>query len=188
MTAEIHIALVHYPVLNKTGDIVATAVTNLDIHDNARSARTFDVASYHIITPLDAQVELVSRILTHWRDGFGARRVPNRVDAMNLVQVQRSLDDAVAAIVGERELRPVLVATAARRVGPTVGYAALRARMRAEDGPFLLLFGTGYGLAPEVIEAADLVLEPIGVPEEWNHLSVRAAVAITLDRLCGAGR
>jgi hypothetical protein len=185
VTAEIHIALVHHPVLNKIGDVVATAVTNLDIHDNARSARTFGVASYQIITPLDAQVELVSRILHHWRDGFGARRVPNRVDAMNLVQVQRTLDDALAVIADGRDVTPVLIATAARRLGSTIGYTELRARIAVEQGPFVLLFGTGYGLAPKVIDAADAVLAPIGDPDEWNHLSVRAAVAITLDRLLG---
>jgi hypothetical protein len=183
---EVHIALLHHPVLNKAGEIVATAVTNLDIHDNARSARTFGCASCHICTPLDAQVELVSRILGHWRDGFGARRVPNRVEAINLVRVSRDLDGMLETVRGGRPERPVLIATAARRLGPTVSHAALRARIEAEPGPFVLLFGTGYGLAPAVIERAEAVLEPIGSPESWNHLSVRSAVAITLDRLLGA--
>ena len=34
------IALVHHPVLDKGGAIVTTALTNLDVHDLARSART----------------------------------------------------------------------------------------------------------------------------------------------------
>lgn len=186
MSPEVHIALLHHPVLNKAGDIVATAVTNLDIHDNARSARTFGCASYQVVTPLDAQIELVSRILNHWRDGFGARRVPNRVDAINLVRVSRDLDAMLDDVQGGRDVRPVLIATAARRLGPAVPHAALRARMAADPGPFVLLFGTGYGLAPEVIERADALLEPIGDPEGWNHLSVRSAVAVTLDRLLGA--
>jgi hypothetical protein len=185
MHPEVHIALVHYPVVNKTKDIVATAVTNLDIHDNARSSRTYGVESYHIVTPLDAQVELVSRILGHWRDGFGARRVPNRVDAMNLVRVSRSLEDAITAIAGDRGVRPIVVATAARRLRTTVSFAEMRARMQSEAGPFLIVFGTGYGLADSIIEAADALLEPIGNPDDWNHLSVRAATAITLDRLLG---
>jgi hypothetical protein len=186
VSPEVHIALLHHPVLNKAGEIVATAVTNLDIHDNARSARTFGCTSYQVVTPLEAQIELVSRILGHWRDGFGARRVPNRVEAMNLVQVRGDLDAVVEAVRAGRDVRPVLIATAARRLGPTVSHADLRARMAAEPGPFVLLFGTGYGLAPAVIERADAVLEPIGDPGGWNHLSVRSAVAITLDRLLGA--
>ena len=185
MRPEVHIALVHHPVVNKAGDIVATAVTNLDIHDNARSARTYGVSSYHIVTPLDAQVELVSRILEHWKDGFGARRVPNRVDAMNLVRVSRTLEDAIAVIEEGAGKRPVVVATAARRLPGSVTYAAMRERMRREPGPFLIVFGTGYGLADSIVASADALLEPIGDPSDWNHLSVRAATAITLDRLLG---
>jgi len=185
MRPETHIALVHHPVLNKTGDIVATAVTNLDIHDNARSARTYGVASYHIVTPLDAQVELVSRILGHWRDGFGARRVPTRVDAMNLVRVSRTLEDAIAVIAEGAGRRPIVVATAARRLPGSMTYGALRERMQNEPGPYLIVFGTGYGLSEAIIGSADVLLEPIGTPEDWNHLSVRSATAITLDRLLG---
>jgi hypothetical protein len=186
VTAEAHIALLHHPVLNKAGDVISTAVTNLDIHDNARSARTFGCRSYHIVTPLDAQVELVGRILGHWREGFGARRVPNRVDAMNLVRISRTLDEALEAIRDGRDVQPVLVATAARHTGiDVVSHEDLRSLMVCQPGPYVLLFGTGYGLAPEVLQRAQLVLEPIGDPDDWNHLSVRAAVAITLDRLLG---
>ncbi len=186
MAKEVHIILLHHPVINKGGEIVSTAVTNLDIHDNARSARTFNVKSYHIVTPLDAQVELVTRILQHWREGFGSRRVPNRVDAMNLVQVSRSLEDAIQSIVGESDKKPFIVCTCARkRDDDVVSYARMRELMQRESGPFVLVFGTGYGLAEEVFNAADAVLKPIGDADDWNHLSVRAAVAITLDRLLG---
>lgn len=182
---EVHLALVHHPVLNKAGDIVSTAVTNLDIHDNARTARTYGASSYHIVTPLDAQVELVSRILDHWREGFGARRVPNRVDAMNLVQVSRSLEQAIATIVDGRDVEPVIIATAARRFPRSSSYAELRQRMADHPGPYVMVFGTGYGLADEIIDNAHVVLEPIGNPDDWNHLSVRGAAAIIMDRLLG---
>jgi tRNA (guanine37-N1)-methyltransferase len=56
--------------------------------------------------------------------------------------------------------------------------------MAREERPFLLLFGTGHGLAQEVLERADLALPPIR-PGSYNHLSVRAACAIILDRLFG---
>ena len=188
MTAspEVHIALLHHPVVNKEGRIVSTAVTNLDIHDNARSARTFDVASYHIVTPLDAQVELVTRILSHWREGFGAKRVPNRVDAMNLVRISRSFDDTIAAVTAGRDVTPFVITTCARQRDAVTRFEVMRRRM-AEDtsAPYLIVFGTGYGLADEVLDRSDALLEPIGDPAGWNHLSVRAAVAITLDRLLG---
>jgi hypothetical protein len=185
-TPEVHIALLHYPVLNREGSIVSTAVTNLDIHDNARSARTYDVRSYHIVTPLDAQVELVTRILGHWREGFGAKRVPNRVDAMNLVQITRSFDDAIAAIMNGREGRPFIVSTCARKRDHVTSFKAMRDKMKqSPEGPYLVVFGTGYGLADEIFERSDALLEPIGDPGGWNHLAVRGAVAITLDRLLG---
>ncbi|MCP4605926.1 MAG: RNA methyltransferase [Proteobacteria bacterium] len=187
LPAEIHFALLHYPVINKEGSIVSTAVTNLDIHDNARTARTYRVASYHIVTPLDAQIELISRILKHWRDGFGARRVPNRVEAMNLVRVSRTLDDAVRTIMGQREGRPFIVSTCARKRENTVCFAEMREQIESEQRPFIFVFGTGYGLAEEVFEMSDAVLAPIGNPDDWNHLSVRSAVAITLDRLLNNG-
>jgi hypothetical protein len=185
LSPEIHIALVHYPVVNKIGDIVSTAVTNLDIHDNARSARTYRVESYHIVTPLDAQVELVTRILDHWRKGFGARRVPNRVDAMNLVHVSRTLEAALEKIIDGRAVKPVIISTCARKRDEVVKFAEIRGRIQEEPGPFVLVFGTGYGLAEAVFEMSDEVLEPIGNPGDWNHLSVRSAVAIVLDRLLG---
>jgi hypothetical protein len=172
-------------VLNKQGEVVATAVTNLDIHDNARSARTYGVTSYHIVTPLDAQIELVSRILSHWRRGFGARRVPNRVDAMNLVRISRSFDEAIDAVMNGRDRTPTIVATCARKRQKVTPYDTMRHKMAEDQGPYLIVFGTGYGLAEEVLQRADAVLEPIGDPADWNHLSVRGAVAITLDRLLG---
>ncbi|MDJ0765918.1 MAG: RNA methyltransferase [Myxococcota bacterium] len=183
LNPEVHIALVHYPVLNKEGQIVSTAVTNLDIHDNARSARAFDVTSYHIVTPLDAQVDLVTRILTHWCDGFGARRVPNRVEAMRLVQVSRTVEEAVHTIMAGRPGRPLVIATGARKRENPLAYERARSIILNNSAPVVILFGTGYGLANEIFEMADAVLAPIGNPDGWNHLSVRSAVAITLDRL-----
>ena len=186
-TPEVHIVLLHYPVINKANDTVATAVTNLDIHDNARSARAFGVRSYHIVTPLDAQVELVSRIIDHWQEGFGAKRIPTRVEAMDLVCISRSLDDAMEQIVAGRDVKPVLISTCARDMGQEIGYREMRRRMEeSPDVPHIVVFGTGYGIADEVLERSDVVLEPIGTPADWNHLSVRSAVAISLDRLLGA--
>jgi hypothetical protein len=101
--------------------------------------------------------------------------------------VTRTLEEVVAAIGAVAGRRPFVVATAARRFPGAVTHAELRERMLRYPGPYLLVFGTGYGLADSIIEGADALLEPIGDPADWNHLSVRAATAITLDRLL-AGR
>ncbi|MCK4534238.1 MAG: RNA methyltransferase, partial [Syntrophobacterales bacterium] len=63
---NLYIALLHYPVYNKRGDIVTTAVTNMDIHDISRSARTYGVKRFYIITPIEQQQVFVERILHHW--------------------------------------------------------------------------------------------------------------------------
>ena len=48
MRDKIYVALVHYPVYNKNDEIVATSVTNFDIHDISRTCRTYDIKKYFI--------------------------------------------------------------------------------------------------------------------------------------------
>ena len=80
-----------------------------------------------------------------------------------------------------------LWATAARELGPTLPFAVARTRLEGEGKPVLLVLGTGWGLAPEVVAGADALLEPIhATAGGYNHLSVRSACAIALDRLRGA--
>ncbi|HJL15824.1 MAG TPA: RNA methyltransferase [Sandaracinaceae bacterium LLY-WYZ-13_1] len=186
--SAVYVALVHHPVRDRAGDTITTAVTNLDVHDLARSARTYDVDGYFVVVPLEVQRQLVQRILDHWREGAGARRVPERSEALRICEPLASLEDAREAVVAREGRAPLVVATGARPpagVEPT-GYAEARARMAEE--PSLVLFGTGHGLARSVVDAADLVLAPIRPGASYNHLSVRAAAAITLDRLFGDER
>jgi hypothetical protein len=51
--------------------------------------------------------------------------------------------------------------------------------------PHLLVFGTAWGLAEAFISEADYILEPITGSPDYNHLSVRTAAGIILDRLLG---
>jgi hypothetical protein len=81
---------------------------------------------------------------------------------------------------------PRVVTTAARARATMTSFAALRDEMAADDGPWLLMFGTGYGLADRVLDSADVHLAPVR-PNGYNHLPVRCAVAIILDRLLGDG-
>jgi len=183
---RVDVVLVHYPVRARTGEVVTTAVTNLDIHDIARASRTFGVRTFQIVTPLTAQRELVESVISHWRDGPEGLRVPERVEALHLVRVQAQLDDAIHAIQAEEKQAPLVVITSANPRGrPTATFAEFRRQLAGETRPITLCFGTGWGLADSVFEHADVVLEPImkGVP--YNHLSVRVAVGIVLDRLLG---
>lgn len=183
--AAVHVALVHHPVRDRAGRTVTTAITNLDIHDIARASRTYGVGGYWVVTPIAAQRELALRIVAHWKTGASAERIPERGQALSLVRVVASLAEARAGVVEATGQAPFVVATAARTLGrPTLGFDAGRRQIAAGEGPpWLLCFGTGFGLSDEVLDGADALLPPLSGPTEYNHLSVRAAAAIVLDRL-----
>ena len=183
---RVAIALMHHPVLDRQGAIITTAITNLDLHDMARSACTFGVEAFYVVHPVTAQRELASRVKAHWVSGSGARRIPTREAAMALVEVVPALEDVYAALGGRANVD--VYVTSARGEGHQVlTYTDARGRMNTSAKASLIVFGTGWGLAPEVIAGSDAFLAPLdGVGTGYNHLSVRAACAIILDRLRGA--
>ncbi|KPL12166.1 hypothetical protein AMJ85_01790 [candidate division BRC1 bacterium SM23_51] len=182
---SLYLALVHYPVCNKKGEVVSTSITNLDIHDLARSAKTFGARGVFFVTPVPSQQWFARRIIVHWSKGVGAVYNPTRKEAVELVRLADDLE-AVAEAIHEQTGRDALfVATTAKPRPNALGFAALRRRLETSDEPFCLVFGTGWGLHPELFEQVDFILEPVCGPSEYNHLSVRAAVAIVLDRLLG---
>ena len=160
-------------------------MTNLDVHDIARSARTYGLQRYFVVSPIEAQHPVVQRIVDHWCSGAGKHRFPERGEAIALVHVCLSIDDAIAQIEAREGERPRLVVTSAKSGPDRSSYAEEAERLRTESRPTLLLFGTGHGLSDRVLQRADVFLEPIVGRTDFNHLSVRAAVAITLDRLFG---
>jgi hypothetical protein len=184
---RLYIALLHHPVVDRSGMVIASAVTNLDLHDIARAARTYGVKGFFVATPLADQRALARRIVFHWTRGPGAGHNPDRCAALELVRVVASLAEAREAIAGIENERPVVVATGARPRERSLSHAGLRTAL-ADGRPRLLLFGTAWGLAAEVIAAADEVLEPIRGRTDYNHLAVRSAVSIVLDRLMGNDR
>jgi hypothetical protein len=183
--ADLYVALLHDTVYDKNQQTVTTSITTLDIPDIARSCRTYGVRGFYVVTPVDAMRGLARRIITHWREGFGSRYNPNRAEALELVRLERTLEGVEIDIEAESGALPVLTATSAREHPGSIAYEALREELARSKRPHLLLFGTGWGLTPEVIERASRTLEPVSGPGPYNHLSVRAAAAIILDRLCG---
>lgn len=184
--ANFNVALVHYPVYDKNRDVVATAVTNLDIHDIARAARSYGVARYYIVTPVEEQRRLVEKIRLHWLEGWGATYNPKRKSALELLQTEGSLAEAVADIERRTGRKPKLIVTGAAGRADSVGFPELKAVLGADpEQPFLLLLGTGWGLTEDVFLKSDYVLEPISGGGDYNHLSVRSAASIMLDRLFG---
>jgi len=181
---NLYLALIHYPVYNKKGQVIASAVSNLDLHDISRAAKTYGAKAFYVLTPLADQRQLVGRIISHWTEGVGAIYNPDRGAALKLIRIEASLDAAVDEISGKGQGRPITVVTDARPHPENVGYAVLSGMLKS-DRPFLLMFGTAWGLTREFIETADYVLAPIMGPTGYNHLSVRSAAAIALDRLLG---
>ena len=184
---NLYLALVHHPVYNKNGEVIASAVSNLDLHDISRAAKTYGVRAFYVVTPLSDQRELVRRIVSHWTEGVGAAYNPDRRDALRLLRIVESLEAALDEISASGLGRPVTVATDARPYTGSISYKKLFKRLKSQ-GPFLLMFGTAWGLTKEFIEEADYVLAPIKGPTIYNHLSVRSAAAIVLDRLFGTER
>ena len=182
--ADLFIALIHHPVVDRRGKIVASAITSLDIHDLARSARTYGVRAMYVAHPVKELRDFAMSVRDRWMEGYGRQFDSLRREALERVAVVSDLDEAIASVGALCGAPPLIVHTSARTQGG-ISYRALREELEREGPPFLVLFGTGFGLAPAVAERADRVLAPILGVGDYNHLSVRAAASIILDRLRG---
>jgi len=182
--SNIHLALVHFPVYNKSGEVVVSSVTTLDVHDSSRICRTYGIGALYVVTPLKTQQELVDRMISHWKTGYGAAYNPTRKEALLKTQVINSLQDVVQDIAERSGKNPRIIVTHAKKLPQNIGYDEMRKEFQKEE-QYLLVFGTGWGLEDNIIRNADFALSPIEGPEAYNHLPVRAAIAIILDRLLG---
>jgi hypothetical protein len=127
---------------------------------------------------------LAQRMVAYWNAGIGNHSIPNRSEALEVVEVATELNEVLAAIETRTGQQPLKVATSARQQSQEVAYTILAEKLATETQPVVLIFGTAYGLCRRVIESCDYTLPPIRAGS-WNHLSVRSAVAITLERLVG---
>lgn len=183
--ADLFVGLVHYPIYNKRMHVIASAVTNFDIHDISRTCRTYDVRRYYIIHPLDVQRDIIKKIIGYWQEGYGRTYNPDRSNALDIVCWQADIEAAAQDIEAQTGKRPYIVTTDARIYPNTVSYGFMRKQLKEGDRPILLLFGTGFGIEAETMSKFDYILEPIYGACDYNHLCVRSAAAIILDRLAG---
>jgi hypothetical protein len=179
----LYVALVHYPVLNRKGEIIASAITNLDLHDMARAARTYEIPACYIVTPMKDQQALIKRLLDHWCTGVGKELHPDREEALKRLKIADDIGAVIKEIRAGWGEAPLVWATTAKEQSGTLTHRQARRRLANARRPYLLLFGTGWGLAPTVMREADAVLEAIPGRGGYNHLSVRCAAAILMDRL-----
>jgi hypothetical protein len=192
----VYLALLHYPVTNRNGALVTTSVTNMDIHDIARSCRTFGIREYFLVTPIEDQHELLGRIVGHWQSDRSREYHPDRAEALSLVRVAHSFEEVKSAIVAKHGVAPEVVLTDARPLPNSISYPDYRKELEdstRSEKPVVLVFGTGWGVSDVFYPEVHRILAPVYGPKDepesgfksYNHLSVRSAVAIILDRLFG---
>ena len=180
---NVYIALLHSPVYNKRQEVVTTCITGFDLHDIARTAATYGIKKYYVVNPLPAQREFAGRIFDLWMDEESLEFNWTRAEAFKLISIKAELNEVIKEIEEIEGIKPKVIATSAKDKG-TIKFEDLKLEMDSRFS-YLVLFGTGWGLTEEVLGKADYILEPIRGIGDYNHLSVRSATAIILDRLLG---
>ncbi len=177
-----YIALLHFPMVDRRGDVVATALTSMDVPDIARTARTYGARKYFVATPLASQRRIAALLRDFW---LNEEPSSTRRQAMELVHICNDLGDCYEEVRNWEGRGPLVLGTSARDGLPYPLVSWQKARSLIAEQPVLICFGTGHGMADELLQACDGLLPPIWGGTEYNHLSVRAAVAVILDRLKG---
>jgi hypothetical protein len=167
-------------VRNRAGEEIAASVNEYDWFDASRLALSYPVRRLFLVQPVAAQQAVARRLIAH---GLAPDRDAEQQGVFDRAALVDSVEAAVVAVTAEASA-PLVVATTARRMPDAVSYAEVRARI-AKGEPVLVLFGKAWGLADGVIASADVRLEPVDGGTGFNHLSVRSAMAIVVDRLLG---
>jgi len=181
--ADIYLALLHNQIYNKLGEKITTTVTNYDLHDISRAAKTYDVKKYFVVNQLQSQQELVQRVKDYWTGGRGADYCYNRHEAFSMLEIADDMAEVKKKIEEESGKKAVVAATDASKFPNSTSYAEMRNIISSSDRPILIIFGTGYGLSEETLNDCDIILKPVLGRGDFNHLSVRSAASIIMDRL-----
>ncbi len=173
-TSKIAVALVHAPVLNRQGERTTTALTTIDIHDFARSCAFYGVEPVYLVHPAAGMHRLVADIRDYWQHGAGAARNPGRAKVLQAVRMVHALQDVFSD--ADYQLWYTSATPAGRRMTDVSALGQM-------PGRHLIVFGTGSGLDVSALPRPNGWLSPITGDGMVRHLSVRAALAIYLDRL-----
>jgi hypothetical protein len=131
---------------------------------------------------------LIQDIINYWQEGFGSVYNPDRKMALDLVELKGTIEEVKNDILNRYQAPLYIITTDARTYPNTISYKDLHNLLEdnaANGANYLLLFGTGWGMTKETMLQSDYVLEPIYGRGPYNHLSVRSAVSIILDRVLG---
>lgn len=182
---KVYLALLHYPVLDKHGDIVVSSVFSPDVHDLGRLAVSYNLGGCFIVNPVEAQKEFVKRITGHWLEGFGAVYNKKRSRALNTIRIMSDYSEVVETIEMETGETVRSVGTTAMNHTGAIGFSDLREQIMIGDKATLIIFGTGWGMHISFLENLEEILQPVLGVAGYNHLSVRSAASIIIDRLLG---
>jgi len=177
----------HDHVLDRTGKEVVTAVTTIDVHDIARTCKTYGVAGYYLLHPNPVMHDLVGQVVRHWDTGVGGVTNPYRKEAFSLLHLVYDMEEALADMTEAAGARPFMLATTARQTPGALSVEEVKKKVY-KSMPLCIILGSGWGLTPRFLEErCDAVLGAVRPQAPYNHLSVRAAAAIVLDRFFGDG-
>ncbi len=181
-----YVILMHDHVMLGQGRVGTSSVTSLDIHDIARSSCTYGITKYFMVTPLEDQQRIIETFLEFWRSDVALDYNPQRHEALKGLAYVDTLDAALKEIENDTGKKPLIIATSAKRHEevPSISYYD-QGLVWQEDRPVVILLGTARGLASEVLARCDYLLGPVEGFSSFNHLSVRSAAAIILDRWLG---
>lgn len=185
-----YVVLMHDQIMLENGREGTSSVTSIDVHDIARSSATYGVKKYFIVTPLEDQQKIIAKLLSFWESSVGINYNSHRHEAMSKVVLVSTLAEAISFIKSSEllDLEPVLITTAAKKhyqfKSKIINYFD-QEKVWSLKRPVVLIFGTARGLSDNLIDKADFLLRPVEGFSKFNHLSVRSAVAIVLDRWLG---
>lgn len=181
----------HYVVLMHSQVIVGSgpgtsSVTSIDLHDIARSCQTYGVKRFFVVTPLKDQQEIVKTFISFWTSDEGIEYNSSRFQAVSNLILISTLAQTIEKIVELEGQSPLLVATSAKAFehAKRICYWD-QGIVWQKERPVLFIFGTGKGLDEELVASCNFLLGPINGLSDYNHLSVRSAVGIILDRWFG---
>lgn len=181
-----YVVLMHSQVVLDEGREGNSSVTSLDIHDIARSACTYGIKKYFIVTPLIDQQKVVKKLLEFWQTNVGAEYNPQRFIALKPVVLVATLEEALQHIEADEQKVPLLIATSAKQHENVTSITYYdQEKVWGSQRPVVFLFGTARGLAQSLVEKCDFLLGPVKGFSTFNHLSVRSAAAIVFDRWFG---
>lgn len=177
--APVDIALVHHPVLNRHGEEISAQIDEFDFFDACRLALTYPVRTFYVVNPLSSQRQKCERLIRWGTDPARAQEQRGIFDRIVWAP------DLLCALehAEQHGPRPQTVVTSAAPSHDATSFGALRQAMHDDPRPRMLLFGKAWGLPTSFMADADLRLEPIDTGTGYNHLSVRSAMAIVIDRL-----